>query len=116
MSFGMLSGLGAFLLVSCLMHLSYISRMNWVLISMLCGPLLLSMIPLFVSHGYLRMAHIHAFGWSIVSSHSGACLLNGVCWVWYISLTLSMDLVRMLHLELCMQPRELAVVGWNIFL
>ena len=95
MSFGMLSGPGAFPLVSLLTHLSYISRVNWVLISVLCGPLLSSMIPLFVCHGYLRMAHIHAFRWSMISSLNGAYLWNDVCWVWYISLAISMGLVRM---------------------
>ena len=112
----MLSGPGAFPRVNLLMHLSYISRVNWVLISELCGPLLSSMIPLFVCHGYLRMTHIHAFGWSMVSSYNGARLWNDVCWIWYISVAMSMGLVRIWPLELCMQWRELAVVGWKIFL
>ena len=81
MSFGMLSGPGALPLVSLLMHLSYISRVNWVLISVLCGLLLSSMILLFVYHGYLRMTHIHAFRWSMVSSLNRACLCNDVCWI-----------------------------------
>ena len=81
MSFGILSGPGAFPRVSRLTHLLYIYRVNWVLISVLCRPFLLSMISLFVCHEYLRMAHMHVFGWSIVSSRGGACLWNDACWV-----------------------------------
>ena len=74
MSLGMLSGPRAFPRVNRLTHLSYITRVNWELISVVWGPLLSSMSPLCVCHGYLRTAHIHVVGWSMVSSHSGACL------------------------------------------
>jgi hypothetical protein len=70
----MLSEPEVFPRVSRLTHLSYISRVNWVPISVLCGHLLSSMIPLFVCRGYLHMAYMHVFRWSMISSFSGACL------------------------------------------
>ena len=62
MSLGMLSGPGVFPRVSRLTHLLYVTRVNCVLISVLYGPHLSSMIPLFVCHGYLRMTHVHVVG------------------------------------------------------
>ena len=73
MSLGMLSGPGAFPLVSLLIQLSYTSLVNWVDIWMLWGPLFSRIIPFSVCQGYLRMAHMHVVGWSVMSSQSGTC-------------------------------------------
>ena len=99
----MLSGLGVLPRVGRLKHLLYTSWVIWVLISVVYGPRLSSMISLRVCHGYLRIVHIHVFGWSTVSLHRGACLWNDVCWVWYILLVMSVSLVKILLSELCMQ-------------
>lgn len=62
MSFGMLSGPGALSQVNRLTHLSYTSRVKWVLISVVYGPCLSNIIPSCVCHGYFRIVHMHVFG------------------------------------------------------
>ena len=82
-----------------------------MLIRVVCGHFWSNMIPLCVCNGYLRIGHMHVLGWSTMSSHSGVCLLNDIRWVYNISLATSMDFVRILPLEFCMQSSELSVVG-----
>lgn len=62
MSLGMLSGPGALPLVSLFTHLSYVVRVNCVVMCGLGGPLLSRMIPSCVCQGYLRIAHRHVGG------------------------------------------------------
>lgn len=78
MSLGMLLGLGAFPRVILLRHLSQTSRVNWVCICVVWRPLLSNIKPLCVCQGYLRIAHMHVVGWSMVSSQRGACFLKDV--------------------------------------
>ena len=112
----MLSGPGALPRVSLLTQLSYIARVNWLLMDDAWWPLFSNIIPLCVCQGYLRIAHWHVLGWSIRSLHSGACRWKDVCCVKYISLAMSWGLVRMSPWAFCMQSRELSIVGWKIFL
>ena len=72
--------------------------------------------PWDVCQGYFCIAHIHVWGWSIVSSHKGVCLWNDIFWIWYIFLDLSLGSVMIWPCEFCKQSSELWVVGWNIFL
>ena len=95
MSLGMLSGPGAFPLVSLLhMIVDFSSKLftyvcvRWA--SFFKYNSLLSVPWVFTD------AHVHVLGWSMTSSHSGACLWNDFCWVWYISLAMSMGLVMTL--------------------
>ena len=67
-------------------------------------------------HGYLRTAHRHVLGWSMVSSHKGACLWNDYCWVVYISLAMSTGLVMTWPCWFCRQSSIFVVVGWKILL
>ena len=70
---------------------------------------------IYVCDGYLRIGHMHVFGWFVISSHKDNCLWNDVCQIWYVFLVMSVDLVRILPSEFNMSSRELSVVRRNIF-
>lgn len=59
---------------------------------------------------------MHVLGWSVVSSQRGACLWKDLCWVWCISLAMSLGCVRICPCEFFRQSNELTFIGWNIFL
>ena len=90
--------------------------MNCVVICGLSGPFFSSMISSCVCQGYLRIAHRHVAGWSMLSSQLGACRWNDVCCVLYISWAISEGLVSITPCGFCMQSIQFSVVGWKFFL
>ena len=88
--------------------------MNCAVICGLWGSLLSRMKPSCVCHGYLRIAHKHVVGWSVVSSQLGACRWIDNCCVLCISSAMSLGLVSMVPCGFCIQSMQFSVVGWNI--
>ena len=69
------------------------------------------MIPFWVCQWYLRIVHMHSFGWSMVSSHM--VLVFRMMFVKYgiFLWLLYVGLVRKLPCEFCIQSRDLLFVA-----